>query len=597
PAAVAPAPAPTTTPAVVPALPESPEKVSDGTEAAQQLAEKARAAAEQIAEKARADAEKIADHAREEAERIADQARTEAEKAGENARVAAEKIGEEARVKAELAVEKSGADAGTPDQPVHHRHRTSRDSSEDSVAVMNDNVVPAGVKVNADAVAVMGNLTVDGEVMNDAVAVMGNNTINGTVHGNVVDVMGDITLGPKARVEGDLVNVGGTINRDPGAVVNGQVQVKSIGPGLHFDPLRSWWSHGLKLGRPLAIGAHLGWLWIITAFSVAFYALLGLVFPDKIRKCGDKLVQEPGLTILASVLGVLALPVLFVLLCITLIGIPVALFILPLGTLLLAMFGKAAIYGLVGRRLTGDRWHPALSVILGALLFVLLYLVPFAGLLLSLLVWFLGFGCVVLTIFTRAPKPAVAPVVPPVPPAAPSSTAPAEPPVLPAAAAGLAAAAVPPVMPVEMAPAAPLASDAGGAAVSSPAPAPAAQAVPAPAAPRLPFTADTLPRAGFWIRVGAAFLDFLLVGVGSLILTHVIFGSNSHDGPGPFFLALIAYHVAMWKYKGTTIGGVICHLRVVRIDDRPIDWGVAAVRALTAFLSVMVFGLGFIWVA
>ena len=49
--------------------------------------------------------------------------------------------------------------------------------------------------------------------------------------------------------------------------------------------------------------------------------------------------------------------------------------------------------------------------------------------------------------------------------------------------------------------------------------------------------------------------------------------------------------------KGTTIGGVICGLKVVRLDDQPLDWTIAVVRALTAFLSFAVGGLGFIWVA
>ncbi len=35
----------------------------------------------------------------------------------------------------------------------------------------------------------------------------------------------------------------------------------------------------------------------------------------------------------------------------------------------------------------------------------------------------------------------------------------------------------------------------------------------------------------------------------------------------------------------------------MRLDDRPIDWGVAIVRGLAAFLSLVVAGLGFIWVA
>jgi uncharacterized RDD family membrane protein YckC len=52
----------------------------------------------------------------------------------------------------------------------------------------------------------------------------------------------------------------------------------------------------------------------------------------------------------------------------------------------------------------------------------------------------------------------------------------------------------------------------------------------------------------------------------------------------------------MWKFKGTTIGGIICGLKVVRLDDRELDWPTAVVRALACFLSMAVAGLGFLWV-
>lgn len=573
-------PAPTAAPAAQPELKTTPAPISaapvasDGAAAenAEKLAEKARNEAEKIAEKAQAEAEQVAEKARADAEKIAEQARAHAEQVAEQART----VAAHAQELAEQSNVKSGKKA-------RHYHST-RNSDGDRVTVMNDNLIPVGEVVTGAAVAVMGDLTMNGEANSDAVAVMGDNTINGPVHGNAVVVLGNLTLGPKAVVDGDIVVVGGILNRDPGAVVQGRAEIQTFG-GRHFnfDNLGSWWNHGLKLGRPLAIGAHLGWLWIITAFSVAFYALLGLVFPGKIRSCGDKLVAEPGLTILAGMLGILALPVLFVLLLITIIGIPVALLVLPVGTLLIAMFGKAAIYGLVGRRLSGDKLQPAVAVIVGALCFVLLYLIPVVGLVVSLLVWFLGFGCAVLSIFSRTPKPAK-PVVPPTTPSA------AVPPVMPAAASGFAEAtvvteAIPPLVPVDS----PAADSATAIPVS-------AIPVPPPVAAAVPITADTLPRAGFWIRLAATFLDFMLVMVSLEFFVKGLLRVNL-EGPGLVFLAIAAYHAVMWKLKGTTIGGVICHLKVVRLDDRPIDWGVAVVRALTAFLSFIVAGLGFIWVA
>jgi uncharacterized RDD family membrane protein YckC len=64
-----------------------------------------------------------------------------------------------------------------------------------------------------------------------------------------------------------------------------------------------------------------------------------------------------------------------------------------------------------------------------------------------------------------------------------------------------------------------------------------------------------------------------------------------------WLIALAGYGALMWKLKGTTIGGIVCHLQVVRVDGRDIEWDTALVRALSAFLSLAPAGLGFIWIA
>jgi len=40
----------------------------------------------------------------------------------------------------------------------------------------------------------------------------------------------------------------------------------------------------------------------------------------------------------------------------------------------------------------------------------------------------------------------------------------------------------------------------------------------------------------------------------------------------------------------------VCGLRVVRLDERELDWPTTVVRALGCFLSLAVAGLGFVWV-
>ena len=88
--------------------------------------------------------------------------------------------------------------------------------------------------------------------------------------------------------------------------------------------------------------------------------------------------------------------------------------------------------------------------------------------------------------------------------------------------------------------------------------------------------------------MAALLLDLILVA----IICKVIGFSHSHE-----LLILAAYGAVMWKLRGTTIGGAVCGLRVVRLDGRAIDWPTAVARALGCFLSLVVAGLGFIWVA
>jgi uncharacterized RDD family membrane protein YckC len=65
------------------------------------------------------------------------------------------------------------------------------------------------------------------------------------------------------------------------------------------------------------------------------------------------------------------------------------------------------------------------------------------------------------------------------------------------------------------------------------------------------------------------------------------------DGYWP--LLWIAYHVGMWAWKGTTIGGIVCGLKVVREDGRSLDFTVSLVRSLAAVFSFVALGMGFFW--
>jgi len=111
--------------------------------------------------------------------------------------------------------------------------------------------------------------------------------------------------------------------------------------------------------------------------------------------------------------------------------------------------------------------------------------------------------------------------------------------------------------------------------------------IPSAATGLQPPDALAYPRASFWERMGAGFLDVVLVG----ILSHFI------PFPFAFLVGSVAYFTGMWAWKGTTVGNVVLNLKVVRLDGQPVTFAVALVRALAAWLSAVVLFLGFFWIA
>ncbi len=374
-----------------------------------------------------------------------------------------------------------------------------------------------------------------------------------------VAVFGNVELGPYADVGGDVVSIGGTVTQDPAAVVHGNINNVFSGMATDFGRLQTWFRHCLLLGRPLALVPGLGWAWTIALVMLGLYMLLGLVMHQAVDKCVHTLQTRPGQSILASLLLLLAIPILFVLLCITVIGVFAVPFV-ALALFLAKLFGRVVILAWIGGSLQrgvrlGQAPRAAVAVLVGGIIVLALYCVPILGFILFAAIGLLGLGVVIYTLIlnireTRdARRPPAAPMAGPPPVAVPS----------------------------------PVPTGAGPAETAT------ATVTSEPAAvAAAPTTVANPALAGFWIRMGALFLDALLIGI------VVKFLHGPHD---LMMISLAIYGAVMWKIKGTTVGGILCNLQVVRLDGRPVDWGTAIVRALSCFLSLVVLGLGFIWIA
>jgi uncharacterized RDD family membrane protein YckC len=466
------------------------------------------------------------------------------------------------------------------------------DQSASKVVALFGNIIADG-PIADEAVAVMGDLTVNGRARK-AVAVLGNVSINGPIHGQVVAVMGNVQLGPKAVVHGEIVCVGGRVDRAPGAVVHGPVQ--QIGPfpvvGDGLPGLRAWLQNCLLLLRPLAFDSRVAWAWGIAFVFLGLYLLIALLFNRQVIACAETLEQRPGLTVVTAILTALLAPVLTVLLAFIGVG-----FVLAPVLMLLGLFGKAAFLAWMGRRITEPLgWkHSIGPVFIGGIILLLLYTIPFAGFIVMKITSALGLGMVIYAVLVsvRRERVKVEPIVPGAPgtPSVPPTTPPSG---------GLSASpgfgssasfVAPPVptvsAPVETASEAPTAAAPPPPVPPSPVVPPApSYAPPTPPTLPAPLQYSTLPRAGFWIRLAASLIDVVLVAV---VLNMI----NVEDYFPPLFAA---YCIVLWTLRGTTIGGIICSLKVVRVDERKIDWSIALVRGLGGFLSLAVLGLGFVWV-
>jgi uncharacterized RDD family membrane protein YckC len=385
-------------------------------------------------------------------------------------------------------------------------------------------------------------------VAGGAISIFGNTTVNFRVGMQAVAILGNVIVGPKAEIGGNVIAIGGTVKRDDGAVIHGSVTSIAFPGSGNFEWLHAWMTHCLLLGRPLAFGSDLGLVWAFALGGFAIYLLLAALCRDAVERCERTLTTRPGGTALTAVLTGLLAPIIAALLVFSVFGI-VLLPFFGAGLTLAAMFGQVTLLAWIGRKFVnpataGRPVHPVLAVLVGGIAVLPLYLIPAIGLLVFLPMAWLGLGAVIYTLLLGMRCP--------------------------------------PATALKGEGTATMRPDSNGPEAASPGEL-------AVFAARSSVLAH--PRAGFWIRLVALAIDGILVGLIVATLAH------NTRGPNVLFASLGIYAVILWKLRGSTIGGIICGLKVVRLDDRPIDWATALVRALGCFLSAVPAGLGFIWAA
>ncbi|WP_435874156.1 RDD family protein [Paenibacillus vandeheii] len=102
--------------------------------------------------------------------------------------------------------------------------------------------------------------------------------------------------------------------------------------------------------------------------------------------------------------------------------------------------------------------------------------------------------------------------------------------------------------------------------------------------------------AGFWIRLGANFLDALIVSLPLAIIVGVLTGNYDNDEPlAKLISGLYSILLPVFWY-GRTIGKRICGIRIRKYDTHePPGIGTMLMRVVVAGLVYAItFGIGFI---
>lgn len=471
------------------------------------------------------------------------------------------------------------ADAAAAPAPAQTPPASSFDDRSRAVVRMGQSyTLPAGQRVR-EVVVISGSAQIDGEVDRDVVVILGTATLGSSarVGQSMVVVGGAVVVEPGARIDGDFVVVGGGADA-PADFRPGREHV-IIGPPIGV-PVRSalpWVTRGLLLGRPIV--PSLAWNWILVGVSLLIALLIALVFTQPVRVSAAVLAERPLTAFLSGLLVLMLAGPVAVILAITVVGIALIPFMFA-AMAIAGVLGRVSVAVWLGDRLVAPdpeaRTAIVRSLLIGSALIVLTYMVPILGFVVWALVGVLGLGAATVALVgaLNRERPQRPSQQPPVPGAGAGSVPPP-----PGTGAGFA-----------------MTSEAGeetphatpdpsvGAVGATPSPPPVVPAVDASAAQLL-----TFPRAGLLIRLAAVGLDVLLVAIADGLM-------DLTERGGAFLILLLAYHIVFWIWKGTTVGGIICHLRLVRVDGATVRPGDAVVRGLVGIFSVIVVGLGFLWI-
>jgi hypothetical protein len=242
-----------------------------------------------------------------------------------------------------------------------------------------------------------GNVVIEGKVRESVVTFGGEVTISGEVGELVLGFGSNITLKSSAVIGGDVVSLGGTLEKEPGCLIQEDtVYFKG------FEDLTDFLGEGFT-------GALIPMIIFFKLVSVFITFLLALLitalFPRQITLASTQIRNSfwPVVgTGLLSIIAYVGLVIFATLLSFVLIGIPILIALIIIG-IIIKLFGRVVLFYFFGDSLIRAFGKGKASVfggmILGFILVSFISFIPIFGGLLTLCLSIIGWGVVIRTKF------------------------------------------------------------------------------------------------------------------------------------------------------------------------------------------------------
>ena len=243
-----------------------------------------------------------------------------------------------------------------------------------------------------------GHVTVEGTVEESIIVFGGSLALSGEVGDSVVGFGSNITLKSTAVIKGDIASIGGTLNKEPGCVIEGDTVYFKGGEAL--SKLFAGGIFSFPLMPIILVIKLIGFfVWLLIGL------LMAALFPRQLSLASSQIrsafwpVVGTGLVFLILFGG---LVIVFALLSLVLIGIP---FLLMLGALGLAVkiFGQVALFTFfgesIGKSIGRKTLAPAAAVVIGLVVVSFFKFIPILGFLFSFCLSIIGWGVTIRTRF------------------------------------------------------------------------------------------------------------------------------------------------------------------------------------------------------